>query len=309
MNTKSMIIIASCFFVLVGAVFTFLLSQNDEFAVITQSNETLRNQIKERAKTVYEPAIDARVDRVWKAIPGYNGYALDEQRTLLASKQTWQQKKQLTEVYRQLLPMVQLQDLPHIPIYRGNPRKNMVSFMVNVAWGEEHLTQMLSTLAEHKVKATFFLDGSWLTKHLAIAKEINRQGHELSNHAFSHKNMSELSESSQTAEIVKTERLLQKLGVQNQWFAPPSGDFNGLTVTAARKQGLFTVLWTIDTVDWKKPPASQIVDKVQRLIEPGALILMHPTESSKQALSKLIRIAREKQLRIGTVSETLSSTR
>jgi probable sporulation protein (polysaccharide deacetylase family) len=294
---------------LVVCIVIFLLNHRDHTAVVAQTDDLLIAHIKNHAKSVYEPAIDAKLDRVWKAIPGYNGYALDEQRTLVASKQSWQQNKQLTEVYRQLLPMTHLRDLPNAPIYRGNPRKQMISFMINVAWGEEHLPQMLSIFAEHHVKVTFFLDGSWLKKNLTIAKQMKRQGHELSNHAFSHKNMSQLSESKQTEEIVKTERLLQQLDVQNQWFAPPSGDFNDLTVSVARKQRLFTVLWTIDTVDWKKPAASTIVNKVKRLIEPGALILMHPTESSKQALPEMIRIAREKQLRIGTVSETLSSTR
>ena len=65
----------------------------------------------------------------------------------------------------------------------------MVSFMINVAWGNEYLPSMLETLRKENVHATFFLDGSWLKKNVEIAKKIQSEGHELSNHAYSHKDM------------------------------------------------------------------------------------------------------------------------
>lgn len=100
----------------------------------------------------------------------------------------------------------------------------------------------------------FFLDGSWLSKNVELAKEIQKRGHEMSNHAYSHPNMSRLSAERAKLEISKTQDLLHKtLGVENRWFAPPSGDFNQKTVDIASSMGLQTVLWTVDTVDWRKP--------------------------------------------------------
>nr|WP_313780651.1 polysaccharide deacetylase family protein [Paenibacillus larvae] len=40
----------------------------------------------------------------------------------------------------------------------------MAALMINVAWGNEFLPGMLETLRKENVKATFFLDGSWLKK-------------------------------------------------------------------------------------------------------------------------------------------------
>ena len=157
----------------------------------------------------------------------------------------------------------------------------MVSLMINVAWGNEFIKPILNTLEKENVKATFFLDGSWLKKNTDIARIIQAAGHEISNHAYSHPDMSRLDRQSAYNQIAKTEALLQStLHVKNHWFAPPSGDFNQMTINVAAEQGLKTVLWTLDTVDWTHPPASSIVRKIRLQVEPGSLILMHPTDSS-----------------------------
>src|SRR5690606_16900509 len=113
---------------------------------------------KEADKLRIDP-INARVDRVWKAIPGYNGLEVDIEGTLkvvLAKPNA----KEIPFVYREIEPEVKLADLPAEPIYKGNPKKPIVSFMINVAWGNEYLPDLLKTLREEEVKSTFFLDGS-----------------------------------------------------------------------------------------------------------------------------------------------------
>ncbi len=253
--------------------------------------------------------IDASIDRVWKAIPGYNGKEVDVERSLQLSKD-WTPGGKLSLVWREVRPQVSLEDLPVEPIYKGNPNKPMVSLMVNVAWGNEYLPSMLKTLDDENVRATFFFDGTWLNKNIDLAKEIAERGHEVSNHGYSHKDMSRLGRQQAIEEIAKTEKLLkEELGVENQWFAPPSGDFDQETVEIAHELKLRTVLWTIDTVDWKKPSPDSIVNKISRRLEPGALILMHPTESSSEALSSIIREVKARDMVLGTVSELLSTNR
>ncbi len=270
--------------------------------------DLLREIEAEAAKTRIEP-VDAKVDSVWKAIPGYNGQEIDVEETY---KRNVKRKagEPITYVYRQIPAKVTLDQLGEHPIYRGNPNKPMVSLMINVAWGNEFIEPMLDILDEEKIKTTFFLDGSWLAKNQELAAEILKRGHEVENHAYSHPNMSQLSRSRAELEIGKTQDLLkEKLGVTNQWFAPPSGDFNQQTVSIAHSRGLKTVLWTLDTVDWKKPSPESVVRKISSKVEPGFLILMHPTSSSSKALKGMIQGIRAKGLHIGTVSETLSPER
>jgi probable sporulation protein (polysaccharide deacetylase family) len=165
-------------------------------------------------------------------------------------------------------------------------------------------------LAEENVRATFFLDGSWLQKNAEMARQIAEQGHEMANHAYSHKNMSRLSAGEAREEISKTQTLIKEiLGADNILFAPPSGDFSKETVRIARDLNLYTILWTLDTLDWKNPHPDWIVRKITSRLEPGALILMHPTESSSKALPAMIKEAKRRGYVIGTVSDLLSPYR
>ncbi|RUT29762.1 hypothetical protein EJP77_13130 [Paenibacillus zeisoli] len=286
------------------------------FGSSAEDNALLLKIKEEAIKRKVEP-INAVHDRVWKAIPGYNGLEVDVdqtyQRALALKKGTeaadWN-VNDIPFVYREIPAKVGLDELGALPIYRGNPNKKMVSFMINVAWGNEYITPMLDTLDAAKVKATFFLDGSWLKKNPELAKEIQKRGHQIENHAYSHPNMSQLSESRAVLEISKTKDLLKEsLGVDNKWFAPPSGDFNQKTVEIAAGQGLRTVLWTLDTVDWMNPSPESVVAKISKRVEAGSLILMHPTKASKEALKGMIDAVQRKGLKLGTVEETLSPSR
>lgn len=272
------------------------------------SVEELLKQLREEAEKVRLKPVNARVDRIWKAIPGLNGRELDVEKTYRLAGQL-PSGSPFSYIYRDVPPEVDLEDLGAQPIYRGNPEKKMISFMINVAWGDEFLPKMLETLKKENVHATFFLDGMWLKGHMEEAKAIGAAGHELSNHAYSHKKMSQLPSGQAELEISKTEKLLSQIGVKNKLFAPPSGDYDQETVEIAHKMGLRTILWTLDTVDWMKPEPEAVVRKITSRLEPGAMILMHPTHASSNALEAIILDAKKKGYAMGTVSELISPER
>lgn len=320
MKTEKVALVVACVAIVIGIGSTqgpvkdmlAQLKPQDDLAVWKDipkaANNDLRLRIETAAAKLNAPPVDAVVDRVWKAIPGYNGLEIDVESTyrnaLLAPKEP------IKFVYRQIEPKVSLNELGAEPIYRGNPAKPMVSLMINVAWGNQYIVPMLDILDEEKVKVTFFLDGSWLSKNPELVAEMLKRGHEMENHAYTHPNMSTLSRARATVEIEKTQKLLKEsLGVTNKWFAPPSGDFDQETVEIASSLGLKTVLWTVDTVDWRNPAPESIVAKITSKAEPGTLVLMHPTASSSKALKAMIRGIKAKGLQLGTVSQTLSAER
>ncbi len=273
------------------------------------TEDELRKKIETEAKQRYLAPIDAKIDPVWKAIPGYNGIEVDIEQTLKLAR-SHDKDTAIHYITREIEPSIKLTDLGAYPIYKGNPHKPMVSLMINVAWGEEHIPSMLETLRNEHVHATFFFDGSWLSTHIDIAQNIAQQGHELANHAYSHPNMSRLTRQQAIDEISKTQLLLSnELLINNTLFAPPSGDFNQQTLDIAAQFNLHTVLWTLDTVDWKNPGAQHILHRIATRVEPGTLILMHPTISSSQALPQMIQSIKQKGLVLGTVSELISSRR
>ncbi|TCS92555.1 polysaccharide deacetylase family protein [Hazenella coriacea] len=275
-----------------------------------QEENLLKKKIQEEASSYYIKPIDARIDRVWKAIPGLNGREVDVEATL-AKTMKQKDKQKIAWVFREIQPKVTLDELEHAPIYRGNEQKRAAALMINVAWGTEHLPNMLDILRKEQVKATFFLDGSWLAKHPTEAEKIVQEGHEIGNHAYSHPLMSRITQDRMDQEISRTQQLIEKtLHIKSKWFAPPAGDFNDQVVKVASQHGMKTVLWTVDTVDWKKtssPP--MMIRKIEQNIDSGHLILTHPTDRTVEALPQIIRVVKKKGLKLGTVGDVLSSER
>ncbi|WP_039944252.1 polysaccharide deacetylase family protein [Thermicanus aegyptius] len=264
-------------------------------------------KIVQEAKGKEEAPIEPWIDPVWKLTPGYNGIRVNLDETYRVSRNKGGKVQWVTE---EIKPRKTLWDFPPTPIYRGNPRKKMVAFMINVAWGNEYIEPILSTLREKQVKATFFFDGSWLKKNPELARTILADGHEVGNHAYTHPQMSRLSRERIIEEISGTNKEIEQvLGITSKYFAPPSGDYDSRVVSEAWKQKMLTVLWTLDTVDWRKPSTEEMVTRIVRKASPGNLILMHPTKPTAEGLKEMIEGIEAKGIRIGTVSQLLSSSR
>ena len=272
-------------------------------------DEELYSKIEAYANQHERPAIDAKIDRIWKAIPGYNGLTVN----IAASYNEMKEVGEFDEskiVYKEIPPKIHLEDLDPQPIYRGNPEKPMVAFLINVAWGNEFIPAILETLDNHQIKTTFFFDGSWVKENPELAKTIYQAGHEIGNHAYSHPNLESSSRDKTVEELKKTNDVIEEtLVVKPTWFAPPSGSFNDTTVQVAHELGMKTILWTADTVDWKKPETSEVVNRVLSKIEKGTMVLMHPTKATAEGLDAMIRGVKEKGYQLGTVSELMSEKR
>lgn len=273
--------------------------------------ERLRGLIEQWKEGKEELPIDTVYDKSWKsAIPGYDGRIVDVEASIDKMLAAGKEGPDLL-VFKDIPPAVSLEKLGPLPIYRGNPKKPAISFMINVAWGNEYLDSMLDTLDKHGVKTTFFLDGSWVKRYPEEAKKIAARGHEIGNHAYSHPDMKTLGAQSIQQEIGKTQEVIEKtLGVRPTLFAPPSGSFNQRVVQIAHSPfQMKTIMWSADTVDWQKPSSSWVVRKISRLMGNGVLVLMHPTAASEAALDQLLTLAEQKGLKPTTVSEVISTSR
>jgi probable sporulation protein (polysaccharide deacetylase family) len=261
-------------------------------------------------KSTYEiPPSDAKVDPIWKAIPGYNGLKVDLNASFknMKAKGVFDRKKL---VFTQIKPKVLLKDLPASPIYRGNPDKPMVSFIINVAWGNEYLSDILATLKKHHVTASFFLEGNWVKNNPELAKMIVSAGHEVGNHSYSHPNMERLTAPQAREQLIKTNEVIEAAtGKKCELFAPPSGSYRDETVKIAHELKMYTVMWTVDTIDWQKPSPETLINRVISKIDNGSMVLMHPTEVTAKSLNRLITLIEQKHLKIGPVSELLSEDR
>jgi len=266
-------------------------------------------EIEEKAKEYEKQAQDAKVDPVWKAIPGYNGLKVDISASYAKMKKDGKFDAAKL-VYIQTSPAVHLKDLPPTAIYKGHPDKPMVSFIINVAWGNEYLGPILETLKKNNVHASFFLEGRWVKENPELAKMIVEAGHEVGNHSYTHPDMKQISSSKIREEIVKTNEVIKATtGEEVVWLAPPSGSYREGVVKIAAEYKLGTVMWSVDTIDWQKPTPEQLVNRVMGKVHKGAMILMHPTDSTAKALDELIKRIKLEKYEINTVSELLNEER
>ena len=214
----------------------FISSTKGDTVTVVKQKDLLYDEIEKKANEYEDSSKDAKIDTIWKAIPGYNGIEVDIEASYKNMKKDGKfNEKKL--VFKQVKPRIHLEDLPPAPIYKGHPDKPMVSFIINVAWGNEYLSDMLAILKKHHVKATFFLEGSWAQKNPELAKMISEAGHEVGNHSYTHPDMKNLSTDKIRQEITKTNQVIEATtDIEPEWFAPPSGSYRDDVVKIALRK-------------------------------------------------------------------------
>lgn len=190
--------------------------------------------------------------------------------------------------------------------YNGDKSSKNISLMINVYWGTEFLDDMLEILDNYNVKTTFFIGGTWAVLNEEYLIKIHQKGHELANHGYHHKDHDKLDEEGNLNEISTTHTIIKELlGVEMELFAPPSGAYDKLTVSCANSLGYKTIMWTRDTIDWRDHDANLIYNRAIKNAGGGDLILMHPTQSTVEALPRIIEHLQAKGFNLTTVSQTI----
>ncbi|WP_144646656.1 polysaccharide deacetylase family protein [Priestia megaterium] len=194
-----------------------------------------------------------------------------------------------------------------IPTYEGSPKKPMISFLVNIAWGNEYIPEIIRILNYYNIKLTFFLEGRWISKFPQEALNIKNEGHEIGNHAYSHPDMRGLSENQIQLELRKTNEIIKNvLNIKPLFFTPPYGYINQTIINAAAQEDMFTILWSLDTLDWKIADYNEVLNRIIPKLKNGAIILMHPTESSVKALPHILERAINDSYKIVTISQLIA---
>ncbi|MCL6614599.1 MAG: polysaccharide deacetylase family protein [Firmicutes bacterium] len=198
--------------------------------------------------------------------------------------------------------------LAEMPLFYVKTEEPKIALTFDISWGEETLPRVLPILAQAKVRATFFLSGPWAESHPALVRAIQAGGHEIASHGQEHVNLSEYSEGEIRENIGRAHRILSELtrGRVAYFFRPPNGDYDDLVVVTARSQNYETVIWAVDSLDWKNPGADYMIRRVVEKAFPGAIILCHASDSSRQiheALPGMIAGLRAKGYQFVTLSQ------
>jgi len=168
--------------------------------------------------------------------------------------------------------------------------------------------QMLAVLREKNVKLTLFILGENAASHPEILAQAVADGHEIANHAYSHKLLTKMSKAEIGEEMDKAEKAITIVAPKPTLFRPPGGAYNDTVTAQAMQRGYTSILWSIDPGDWRRPSVEQVVDNVMKNIEPGSIVLLHDGQyplPTPEAIGIIIDKLRAQGYSIVTVSELL----
>ena len=164
-------------------------------------------------------------------------------------------------------------------IYMGNSEKPYVYLTFDNGYEAGYTNQILDTLKENDVKATFFITAHYLNTASDIVERMIDEGHIVGNHTVNHKSMPSLSDDKIQEEVLTLHQtVFEKFGYEMKYIRPPMGEFSQRTLSITNSLGYKTAMWSLAYDDWdennqgrEQYATSKILDNIHN----GAVILLH----------------------------------
>ena len=139
--------------------------------------------------------------------------------------------------------------------------------------------QILQTLREKNVKATFFVTKEFYDSNPEYIKQMIDEGHTVGNHTCNHKNMPSLSLEEQTNEIMVLHNLVKdNFGYEMKLFRFPEGSTSEQSLGLVESLGYQSVFWSFHYLDYNSDAQKDPAETLQLCmdsIHPGAIYLLH----------------------------------
>jgi len=165
---------------------------------------------------------------------------------------------------------------------------------------------LLKTLDQLDVKATFFVVGQQIEKNFFLTTKIVKAGHQIGNHSYSHHRMMCKMPSVFRTEIEKTDALIRAAGYHGEiTFRAPYGRKFLILPYVLNECGKINVLWDINSEDYKMQVAGDFVSRVLENIKPGSIVLLHDRPKTVESLSGLVKELRNRGFEFVTVDELI----
>ncbi|MGA3598974.1 polysaccharide deacetylase family protein [Lysinibacillus agricola] len=189
-----------------------------------------------------------------------------------------------------------------VPVAKG--QKKRVALTFDDGPDAKVTPQVLAILKKYDAKATFFMVGTNVSKNPAIVEQVYVAGHEIGNHTWNHPKLTSLSTSAVKQEVDKTSNAIYNaIGQYPTVFRPPYGATNDKVRSVITTP---SILWSIDTLDWKHRNADKVLSYVKASAKDGSIILMHDIhQSTANGLENVILYLQKQGYEFVTVSEIL----
>ncbi len=171
-----------------------------------------------------------------------------------------------------------------------------------------HTERLLDIFEQNGGKGTFFVLGNLIDGRKNTLIRIAEEGHEIGNHSWDHRKMTNLAPQEITDEIMMTRaKIYEVTGKDCVIVRPPYGAWNDDVKAVGKELGVSFVNWSVDTLDWKSRNAEAIYNEIINAASDGAIILCHDLhETTVDSMETVIPKLIEEGYQLVTVSELMS---
>jgi peptidoglycan/xylan/chitin deacetylase (PgdA/CDA1 family) len=128
--------------------------------------------------------------------------------------------------------------------------------------------QLLEVLAEHRVRATFFLIGGFVRQCPSLVREIAAAGHLIGNHTMTHPWLAWQTERRIREELQGASAAIEDvIGEPVRYFRAPHGARRPAVLKIAREMGMVPVQWNVICCDWNPIGIDGIFNRAVRGVE------------------------------------------
>lgn len=179
---------------------------------------------------------------------------------------------------------------------RGSGERNEVALTFDAGDDRGYAEEILDTLKEYGVLATFGMTGQWASEYPDLVKRMVDEGHQVINHTWSHPSFTGYSTGDGTGltdsaareeELVSTNEVIVDAtgGYDTRpYFRPPYGDLDdGVLADLADFGYTIIVMWSCDSLGWNGLTADEINERCTAPAQAGDIILMHVGANSQDA--------------------------
>ncbi len=192
-------------------------------------------------------------------------------------------------------------------LYLNGPRNRREVALTFDDGPSAYTQKILRLLGKYKAKATFFVWGVRTNGRESVLRQLIDSGHEIGNHSWNHHQLPTYKELSATSKNYR-----RMSGFKPCLFRPPYRVYDRKLLVAAKRAGMQTILWDVDSRDWRRPGANAIANTILNNTQTGSIILMHdgggPREQTVTALKRVLKKLRARGYRFVTVSELLGNS-
>lgn len=136
--------------------------------------------------------------------------------------------------------------------------------------------QLLDVLAKHDIKATFFLIGNRIEKHLETVRRIIAAGHHIGNHTYTHPALGFCLPTRIQQEIERTDNLLRRIGIKSEivFRAPMLTRYLPVAWVQVKNKRTH-ISCNVWGWDWLIQNPDRITRNVLKKVKQGSIIVLH----------------------------------